>query len=150
MRKRPTTTRGVDLRADTWSGRGVAALRPGAGDGSNDARIRRVDTVIRNTSIRDRHRAIIRRGQPPCWICGEPIDYNLPHLDPGAFVVDHVIPLDKGGPDTLDNKRAAHRGCNRAKSNKPHAPILRRSGSLARPGAPGGYPRTDSTPHFMA
>jgi len=94
----------------------------------------------RNTTIRDRHRATIRKGEPHCWICGQPIDYTLPHLDPGAFVVDHVIPLDKGGPDTLDNKRAAHRECNRAKSNKPHAPIIRRSGSLRRPlgGAPLG------------
>ncbi len=94
----------------------------------------------RNTTIRDKHRAIIRRGEPPCWICGEPIDYALRYPDQGCFVVDHVIPLDKGGPDTLDNKRPAHRRCNSAKSNKPHAPIIRRSGSLRRPlgGAPLG------------
>ena len=99
---------------------------------------------MRNTTIRDRHRAAIRKGEPPCWICGQPIDYTLPHLDPGAFVVDHVIPLDKGGPDTLGNKRAAHRACNRAKSNKPHAPILRRSGSLNRP--QGGVPLAGAPP----
>ena len=63
----------------------------------------------RNTSRRDRDRAIIRREQPCCWICGEPIDYGLPHLDPLAYVVDHVIPLARGGTDELANKKAAHR-----------------------------------------
>lgn len=72
----------------------------------------------RNTATRDKHRAAIARDQPPCWLCGGAIDYTLPHLDPGAYVVDHVIPLAKGGTDTLSNKRAAHRACNRAKSDK--------------------------------
>ena len=72
----------------------------------------------RNTAIRDRHRATIARSQPPCALCGGVIDYSLPWLDAGAFVVDHKIPLNKGGTDTLDNKQAAHRGCNRAKSDR--------------------------------
>lgn len=72
----------------------------------------------RKTAIRDRHRAAIRRGQPPCHICGQAIDYTLPYLHPGSFVVDHVHPLAKGGTDTLNNKAAAHRACNRAKSDK--------------------------------
>ena len=71
----------------------------------------------RNTTTRDRHRAIIAKGQPPCGICGLAIDYTLPHLNPGAYVVDHIIPVAKGGPDTLENKQAAHRACNRAKSD---------------------------------
>jgi 5-methylcytosine-specific restriction endonuclease McrA len=84
----------------------------------------------RQTSVRDRHRAVIARGKPPCWICGQPIDYTLPWPDPKCYVVDHVTPLAKGGDDTLANKRAAHRDCNRAKSDRDFAPILRRSGSL--------------------
>jgi 5-methylcytosine-specific restriction endonuclease McrA len=85
----------------------------------------------RNTTLRDKHRAIIARHRPPCHICGQPIDYTLPHDDPDSYVVDHLTPLDRGGTDTLDNKGAAHRRCNRAKSNKPHAPIVRRSSTLA-------------------
>ena len=69
----------------------------------------------RNTATRDRDRAAIRRTKPPCGICEQPIDYTLPHLDPMAFVVDHVIPLNRGGVDELANKQAAHRSCNRIK-----------------------------------
>ncbi|MEU4772954.1 HNH endonuclease [Micromonospora sp. NPDC023644] len=106
----------------------------------------------RNTAIRDRHRATIARGKPPCGICGDTIDYSLtvapgehgkrctgptctgcvPH--PMSYVVDHVIPVNRGGPDILANKQAAHRMCNRAKSDRTDGgPILRRSGSLTRP-----------------
>ena len=80
----------------------------------------------RNTATRDEHRAIIAEDQPPCYLdelgqClypGTPIDYEADHLDPLAFTVDHIIPIDAGGEDTLDNKAAAHRACNREKSNK--------------------------------
>lgn len=74
--------------------------------------------TTRNTTTRDRHRAQIRRTQPPCGICGQPIDYTLHWRDPMSFVVDHIHPLNKGGTDTLDNKQAAHRTCNRTKSDK--------------------------------
>lgn len=72
--------------------------------------------VKRNTATRDKHRAIIARRQEPCHLCGEEIDYSLPHTDPMSFTVDHVTPLARGGTDTLDNSRASHRACNRAKS----------------------------------
>jgi 5-methylcytosine-specific restriction endonuclease McrA len=72
----------------------------------------------RNTTIRDRHRRIIRRGHPNCHWCHQPIDYQAPHLDPNSFQVDHVHPINKGGPDTLDNCVPSHRRCNRVKSDK--------------------------------
>lgn len=74
--------------------------------------------TTRSTTLRDRHRAIIRRGKPPCHLCGDAIDYQLPYLHPMEFTVDHVIPLARGGSDTLENKAPAHRSCNRAKSDK--------------------------------
>ena len=84
----------------------------------------------RDTTTRDRHRNAIRKSGAPCGICGAPIDYTLPYLDPLEFVVDHIVPLIKGGTDTLDNKQAAHRKCNAAKGKRDHAPIVKRSGSL--------------------
>lgn len=71
--------------------------------------------VKRNTTVRDRHRAEIRKGEPPCALCGNAIDYTLPHLHPLEYVVDHIVPLVRGGADTLENKQAAHRVCNRDK-----------------------------------
>lgn len=85
--------------------------------------------VARNTATRDRDRKTIAEDEPPCYLqatghClfpGEPIDYDADHLDPRSFTVDHIIALDNGGTDTLDNKAAAHRACNRDKSNKTQA-----------------------------
>lgn len=86
----------------------------------------------RGTSAqRDKDRARIARGKPACHICGDPIDYDAPWLDPKSYVVDHIIPLNRGGLDVLTNKAAAHRDCNRQKSDKDYAPIVRRSSSLA-------------------
>lgn len=80
--------------------------------------------VKRPTTIRDKHRATIRKGRPDCHLCGTPIDYEAHWLSPFSFTVDHVLPLAKGGTDTLDNKAAAHRACNRAKSDKTDAVVL--------------------------
>ena len=65
--------------------------------------------VKRSTTIRDKHRAAIRRQGRPCHICDGEIDYGLPYLHPLSFVVDHVIPVNRGGEDALRNKDAAHR-----------------------------------------
>lgn len=73
----------------------------------------------RNTTTRDKHRKAIAQHHPPCHVCGDPIDYQAHHLDPHAFTIDHINPLDLGGEDALDNLAAAHRKCNRDKSNKP-------------------------------
>lgn len=86
--------------------------------------------VKRNSTNAARMRNRIKRDKPACHICGKAIDYDLPHLNPGAFVIDHVKPLQKGGTDTLDNVKAAHRECNSKKRARLVAPIVRRSGSL--------------------
>ncbi|MEV0267709.1 HNH endonuclease signature motif containing protein [Hamadaea sp. NPDC050747] len=89
--------------------------------------------TTRHTTTRNRHRAKLARGKPPCGICGGAIDYSLPYMDPGEYVVDHIIPLSRGGEDTIENKQPAHRRCNRTKSDRVEdVSIIRRSGSLRR------------------
>ncbi|MGH3968463.1 MAG: HNH endonuclease [Mycobacterium sp.] len=88
--------------------RDLAALEPQpAGRGSPLARLGRAPSVlppvVRNTTRRDKFRAKIRRSEPPCHLCGEPIDYGADHLDPRSFTIDHVVPLAAGGEDSLDN-----------------------------------------------
>lgn len=74
-------------------------------------------------------RARILKHNDTCWICGKP----------GADSVDHVIPRSQGGTDEPTNLRPAHmHPCNRAKSDRDVAPILRRSRTLNRP--KGGTP----------
>lgn len=76
-----------------------------------------------------REKAQRLRQSDVCWICGQP----------GADTLDHVIPIARGGTEHPDNKRPAHHNtpnaqgirCNRVKSSKDYAPIVRRSGTLA-------------------
>ena len=84
----------------------------------------------RSDMLRKKHRATIARTKPACYLCGEPINYELRYPDPRSFVVDHVIPIAKGGSDELHNKRAAHHECNSKKRARLVAPFVRRSGSL--------------------
>ena len=60
----------------------------------------------------------VYREETHCWLCRRWVDQTLPHNDPQARSVDHVVELWQGG-DPLDraNCRLAHRGCNSIKSN---------------------------------
>lgn len=79
---------------------------------------------MRNGSTRHMRvlRARVLRDSDVCHICGQP----------GADSVDHVLPVVRR-PDLaydLSNLRPAHLVCNKRKSDKDYAPIIRRSGSL--------------------
>ncbi|WP_085107871.1 HNH endonuclease [Mycolicibacillus trivialis] len=65
-----------------------------------------------------RYRKIIAARRDPCALCGEEINYQAHHHDPLALEIDHIIPVSRGGQTTLDNLRATHRSCNRARSNR--------------------------------
>lgn len=57
-----------------------------------------------------------------CHLCGGPIDLNAPRLvgRPGwemSLHIDHVVPMSRGGDDTLENVRPAHGKCNVVKHN---------------------------------
>jgi hypothetical protein len=57
---------------------------------------------------------------PNCYLCGSKIDFKAPRKvgQPGweySFHPDHLIPLSKGGEDTLENVRPSHAKCNMQK-----------------------------------
>lgn len=58
-----------------------------------------------------------------CHICLEPIDFNAPrgagkHGWEMGLHIDHLTPISKGGPDTLENVRPSHGKCNLTKHTK--------------------------------
>jgi hypothetical protein len=57
----------------------------------------------------------------PCWLCNNPIDYQLErHRHPLRFTVDEAHPLSLGG-SALDPSgyRPAHACCNSCRGNRP-------------------------------
>lgn len=67
----------------------------------------------------EKNKKILLKTQDVCGICGKPIDMSLKYPDPLAPVIDHIIPINKGGhPSDIKNLQLAHWSCNRAKSDK--------------------------------
>lgn len=67
----------------------------------------------------EKNKKIILKTQNVCGICGRPVDKNLRAPDPMSPVIDHIIPLNKGGhPSDITNLQLAHWTCNRQKSDK--------------------------------
>lgn len=62
----------------------------------------------------------------PCWICGQPINYEAPYnsSDPDRLQLDHLLPVSTH-PELLEdpaNFRPAHASCNQARGNKAPRP----------------------------
>ncbi len=57
-------------------------------------------------------RAELRDHGRPCWLCGQPIRYDLRAPHPASFTADHVVELHRGGTNDPENLRPAHYGCN--------------------------------------
>ena len=59
-----------------------------------------------------------------CGLCGQPVDRSLAYPHPMSGTVDHVVPLSRGGAQSLDNTQLAHARCNISKGNReaPHPP----------------------------
>ena len=58
-----------------------------------------------------------------CHLCSQPIDFEAPRRfnKPGwelGLHIDHIIPISKGGSDTLENVKPAHGRCNVSKGNR--------------------------------
>ncbi len=64
--------------------------------------------------------------RPPCWLCGQPIDYDAPAHDPDALDVDHVKPYSTHPHLALvrSNLRPSHVRCNRSRGARPPRPEI--------------------------
>ena len=58
--------------------------------------------------------AVLEEYGPICHLCGKP----------GATTRDHLLPLSRGGVDTLDNCRPAHQRCNAKRGARDLTPAL--------------------------
>lgn len=62
----------------------------------------------------------------PCWLCGNTIDYYLPHVHPDSFNLDHAVPRSQRPNLAEDpaNFRPSHRICNEKRgADAPQIPI---------------------------
>lgn len=56
-----------------------------------------------------------------CYICNDAIDFTAPKKGPGyekSSWPDHVIPVSRGGSNTIENVRPCHAKCNKSKKDK--------------------------------
>jgi hypothetical protein len=84
--------------------------------------------TIKQSEWKKLRKQVLERDGLMCYLCGYPIAH------PDDYEPDHMIPFSDGGADTLDNLRAAHRGCNRSRrADKNRTPLLdrRRAGGVA-------------------
>lgn len=67
----------------------------------------------------EKNKRVIFKTQNICGICGRPVDFSIKTPDPLSAVIDHIIPIAKGGhPSDIENLQLAHWTCNRQKSDK--------------------------------
>lgn len=64
------------------------------------------------------HEEIAERDEHRCHICGDSVDMSLPRTSKLGATLDHVVPVSRGGVDSLENLKLAHWICNVRKSNK--------------------------------
>lgn len=62
----------------------------------------------------------------PCWLCGQPIDWDAAPQTPNAFEPDHFHPRSTHPELALDpeNLRPSHCSCNRSRQDGMPAPEL--------------------------
>lgn len=67
----------------------------------------------------EKNKKRILKSENICGICGKPVDKSLKYPNPMSPVIDHIIPVSKGGhPSAIENLQLAHWSCNRQKSDK--------------------------------
>lgn len=54
---------------------------------------------------------LVRQYGGECYLCLKPFESK------SDITIDHLVPVSKGGSDTIENKRLAHELCNGAKKD---------------------------------
>jgi Restriction endonuclease len=99
----------------------------GAGKYHDDCKVKarrarnRIKTVRRQGAKsveRITHEEVAERDGFVCHICKQLVDMSLPRTSKLGATLDHVIPISKGGVDSLENLKLAHWVCNVRKSDK--------------------------------
>jgi len=84
-------------------------------EGSENVRQARLKKVPRDkTTFQD----VLDKYGHICYLCNEKIDLTERRGRRTGLHIDHVIPIAKGGHDTIENKRPTHAKCNLAKRDK--------------------------------
>ena len=96
------------------------AKNPEKAQAFNRLRRARVNNVEHIPSTKEE---VLKKYGTDCHICGTPIDLKaLRKVGKKGWEhglhLDHLIPISKGGPDTIDNVRPAHGICNITKGAK--------------------------------
>ena len=62
----------------------------------------------------EKNKKKIFKTQNICGICGKPVDFKLKYPHPLSPVIDHIVPINKGGhPSDIENLQLAHWTCNK-------------------------------------
>lgn len=57
-------------------------------------------------------RQVVEESSGSCHLCGEPVDLTKEYPDRMSPSIDHIVPIVKGGVDSIDNVALAHLECN--------------------------------------
>lgn len=70
--------------------------------------------------------ALRRERRERCWLCDQPIDYELEYPHPDSFSADHIVPVSRAPHLALvySNLEASHLDCNRRRKDGLPAPGL--------------------------
>lgn len=78
-----------------------------------------------NGHRRDQVRRRVLAEENDCWLCGLPVDKDLPPYLDGSPEMDEIIPVAMGGdPLERDNARLAHRLCNVRRGQQTKAALV--------------------------
>ena len=88
---------------------------------ARDEAPQRSDATIKrnNKAYADKAKALRRKAQRhnwPCWICGQPIDWQAPAGTKQSYTYDHIQAVANGGKIRGEG-RPAHHSCNSRRGN---------------------------------